>query len=248
MTSPVHPAPEQIADLQEGNLPAHDVIDVTAHVATCTECGALRDALLDVTAFLGEEGATDWQLPPEVAARLDGALSRASSDRADGVRHLGDERRSSTRQPLRWLAGAAAAVVIAGAGVTGWQALSNQHTSSTATSGDQENSGPDRPAIGQFAGGAAGAGVPSGIRTAAGVAREARRLAEGTRPPDGTAPLSTTATPRSGPQCATPTTGSRSHTVMFRGRFTVLSIDPATRMATIYDCATASRALFTTSY
>ena len=86
MSQPEHPSADQIADLLDGGLPAAEAMSVNAHLAGCAECSDLRSALVDVTAVLAEEGATEWTMPADVAASLDEALAGAAANRSTGGR------------------------------------------------------------------------------------------------------------------------------------------------------------------
>ncbi len=48
--------------------------------------------------------------------------------------------------------------------------------------------------------------------------------------------------------CAAPITGGPSTLVRYKGQVAVLTIDRATRLVTIYDCATATKTLYVTGY
>ena len=250
MNQPVHPSAERISDLLAGTLPATDAMDVNAHLASCDACGDTRDAVRDLTALLADEGATPVEMPPDVVVALDAAISRASAERAAGIPRLQQVRRAGARRPLKWLAGAAAAVAIAGIGVAGLRAI--PHTGSTANSSSAPSNDEAQGFNGLgFSGGAKSAdGLPphngkvpgqtsalSSITTGQ-VPAEARRLAA--------APAKAVPPPTA--HCAVPITGGPSTVVRFNGNRAVLTITRSTRTVTVYDCATATRSLFVTGY
>jgi hypothetical protein len=249
VTQPEHPSAERISDLLAGVLPASEAMEVNAHLASCAACRDARDALLDLTALLADEGATPVEMPPDVTASLDAAISRASNERP-----AIDPRRPS-RQPWRWLTGAAAAVVVVGIGFAGLRALPHQGSSSNAGLAPQGTSAERDDAHGGVRKSAAGAGpsrppgaspLPSGAEfsadginlTPSQVQVQARRLALGSV---------ATVPPKVG-GCARPITGDVSTLVKFDGGKAVLTITRDLRLATIYDCATATNVRFTTGY
>jgi putative zinc finger protein len=247
VTEPQHPSVEEISDLLAGVLPAAEAMDVNAHLAGCGVCRAERDALLDVTAWLGEEGAVPVVMPPEVSATIDAAIAQASSERAN------TERASSPglARPLRWLAGAAAAVVVVAAGIAGLRALPDQgsasDTAGTAAAGQQEQHRQmDSAGKGQKAAPFASGTAPHQaaiaqsfvLHSTAQVAATARRLAA-----NGDGLVAPTAA-----GCAVPLNPGLVTVVRFQGRPAVLSIGQHTRLATVYDCATATKTLVVTGY
>lgn len=256
MNQPRHPSTERISNLLAGALPATEAMDVNAHLASCSACRRAREGLLELTAMLAEEGAVPVEMPPDVVAAVEAAIARASLERAGGHPTVEPVRRSAGRQPLKWLAGAAAAVVVAGVGVAGVQAISHGGSSGNATSADSAGAsnrsfaqqGRAYKAQPPEAGGgrSTSSALPDGEVPAealkslapAEVPGEARRLAA--RGP--ALPLALTA------GCATPIDAGPSTAVLFEGRRAVLTVDPQTRLATIYDCATARQTLYVTGY
>jgi hypothetical protein len=245
VTEPQHPSVEEISDLLAGVLPAAEAMDVNAHLAGCAACRAERDALLDVTAWLGEAGAVPVAMPREVSATIDAAIARASTERAS---------RSGLAPPWRWLAGAAAAVVVVAGGIAGLRALTEQHSDyNTASTGaaDQapqqeqhrpvESAGQGQKAMPSASGTAprqAAIAQSSVLHSTAQVAATARRLAA-----TGDGLIAPTAA-----GCAAPLTPGLATVVRFEGRPAVLSISLDTRLATVYDCATATKTLVVTGY
>lgn len=266
MTSPDHLSRDQISDLLAGVLPAAEAMAANAHLAGCAECGNRRDELLAVTARLGEEATEPIAMPADVAAALTAAIDRASAERSAGVRTLEPVRRPPARQSIRWLSGAAAAVVVAALGVVGLRAISTGDNPSS----DAASNGAGVPSAFQPNGLAAGgedadqgstdgAGKtasqptsafssppPTGspayrlprFESAAQVASQARRLAAGTV---------VTVPPRAF-GCAPPLTGRPTTVILFEGSKAVLSIIRTARLATVYDCATGTETLFTGGY
>ncbi len=256
MNQPRHPSTERISDLLAGALPATEAMDVNAHLASCSACRRAREDLLDLTAMLAEEGAAPVEMPPDVVAAVEAAVGRASLKRAGGYPTVEPVRPSAGRQPWKWLAGAAAAVVVAGVGVAGVQAISHGGNSGNATSAD--SAGASNRSVAQQGGAynahppkavggrSSSSALPDGKVPAealeslapAGVPGEARRLAA-----RGAAlPLALAA------GCATPIDAGPSTVVRFEGRRAVLTVDLQTRLATIYDCATAKQTLYVTGY
>lgn len=242
MTQSNHPSKERISDLLAGTLPAAEAMQVNAHLTGCAECRDAREALLAVAAVLAEMGASSWAMPVDVVSRVDTALAQASTERAADVRHLDSESvpRAGRSRPLTWLLGAAAAVVVATAGVAGIRALPPQGDDADSTAAgsevqDQRYSSSHPPS------GAAGEGRSEGYDfstlTADAVPAAARRLAASPIPD------SLTNHP-----CARPISGDRSTVVRFAGRPAILSITRDTRTAVVLDCATATRSLFVTGY
>ncbi len=247
MTQPQHASADLLADLLEGNVSAAEAMSVNAHVAGCAECADLRDALLDVSRVLAEEGAAPWQMPADLASSLDAALAAAGAERAGNVVSLGTAR-SRRRRPLTWLAGAAALVVVAGAGVAGWRAMAPEGGSSSSASAPNADSASVSPSDG-----AGNALTPSSRLpnignstisnaissvTAAGLPARARQLAA--HPSHRVAPAAY--------QCADPLGDGISTVVLWQGKRAVLDVQPATRTATVLDCKTAVQSLYTTGY
>jgi hypothetical protein len=256
VSQPEHPSADRIADLLDGSLPAAEAMSVNAHLAGCAECSDVRSALVDVTAVLREEGAAEWTMPTDVAASLDEAIAGAAATRsAGGEVH---EPRAGRRpvQRWRWLAGAAAAVTVVGIGVAGLHAISATNDNDAATT-------PAAPRA-ESANGAASAGAGKlgptfrapakphrGISTnrnqqmngaprltAGKLPAEARRLAaDRTRP-----------RPPASDGCADPIGGGISTVISWEGHRAVLDVSPRTRTATVLDCATAVRPLYTTGF
>jgi anti-sigma factor RsiW len=119
-----HPTIDQIADLQEGILPASEAADVRAHVDDCPECRETLAALTGVSSLLAAEGSESVQIPADVAERIHDALDAAAVERAAGVPSLAEHResqeRTRKRRTGRWVFGAAAAaaaVVVFGGAV-----------------------------------------------------------------------------------------------------------------------------------
>jgi putative zinc finger protein len=257
MTQPEHPAAEQISSLLAEVLPSAEAMEVNAHLASCAACSAERDALLDLTALLAEEGgALPWEMPSDLAASLDTALARASAERAAGIASIDLARTSAGRQPWKWLAGAAAAVAIVGLGVAGLRALPDQPASHNAGPASNAAAGrhatyaqgqsPDGDSIATglpSAGGSAPPGpsspqVAPAINSTAEVPEIARRLSQD--PAEAMSPRAA--------GCAVPLTGGAATLVRFKGHPAILTIAPDTRLVTIYDCATATKTLFLTGY
>jgi hypothetical protein len=235
-------------------------MDVNAHLASCEVCREQRTALLDLTALLAAEGASPLEMPADVAGSIDAALTRAGAERAAGIPTIAPQpgtasRRSGRRQPLRWLAGAAAAVVVLGVGVAGLRALpsttsSDAGASTAPDSLQSRDSGQSAGRDGLVAGSgqvkepaptmpeSGGAFSPGSLTSAADVAAAGRELSHA--PADARRPA------RSG--CAHPLTEGLTTVVQFRGHPAVLTVTPETRLATIYDCATATRTLLVTGY
>ncbi|MGH3507912.1 MAG: anti-sigma factor family protein [Nocardioidaceae bacterium] len=122
MTFPHHPTIDEIADFQEGLLPAADAATVRAHVEGCDQCQQTLAALEGVSATLAAHAAEPARIPDTVVQRVEEALATAATERVAGVRSLAEQARSDSsrraRRPHGWLLGAAAAaaaVVVLGA-------------------------------------------------------------------------------------------------------------------------------------
>lgn len=258
MTPTAHASAEQVADLLEGNLSAGEAMSVNAHLAGCDHCRDLRDALLDVKAVLAAEGSSVEPMPVDIAESLQRAITTASagSGTLDPARI---DRVPRSRRPLTWLAGAAAVVVLASAGVAGWRALphSGGGSSSSAASQSQDRaSNGYRVPIGGTAGGGTRPG-PSGALPTRGLLDPFRVESEATLLPGQVPEAARTLTgyhrlvedaqPDTFP-CAAPSGSGPFAVVRWHGGPAVLHAEPSTRTATILDCQTASRVLFSTGY
>lgn len=241
-----HLSADQISDLVEGILPAAEAMGANAHLATCDECSSLRDDVTNVSLVLAGEAARPWQMPADVASDLDALLRQAAADRGTGVVPLEKQVRRQNRG-LAWLAGAAAAVVIAGVGFAGWQAVSGgAGTTQNAATTPSKTFGPS-PTQGntqqvkhprcRFK--HCGSNVhPILAVTAAHVPLMARTLA--THPESRVAPGSV--------GCQVPVIAGVSSVVTWHGQHAVLVANAETHKATILDCDTASLALFSTTF
>lgn len=248
MTPSVHPSSEQISDLLAGVLPAAEVMELNAHLSSCAGCQRERDAVLDVIVLLADEGAVPLEMPADVASSLDAALSRASAERAPSVTELASVRRSSGRQPWKWVAGAAAAFAVVSLGVAGLVALPkpDDNTTGATSAGHPAFDQGLRPGESRdYATPSAAAGTLSdqlsdlASLSPAEVAPQARRLSAATASGDAPPPYA---------GCAVPITGGPSTVILFKRRRAVLTVQPDIRVVTVYDCATATRPLFTTTY
>jgi hypothetical protein len=154
---------------------------------------------------------------------------------------------------MRWLAGAAAAVAVAGIGVAGWHAVGDGGGTNSAgtpgsglertvnndyVSGSGAEPGSSPPST-IFAGGSAGSadGLIPVVRPAR-VSAFAQALVE--RPARRVPPAKF--------HCATPISGGPSTVVYWHGHPAVLVVNPATQTATILDCATAVHPLYSSGY
>jgi hypothetical protein len=241
VSQPEHPTGDQIADLLEGLTPAPAALELNAHLATCDACAAVRDAIMDVSVVLAAEAATPITMPADVAAALDGAIQRAGRERDAGATPIDPDARRR-RRAVRWLTGAAAAVVVAGLVVVGIRQLPHQGTaeSSAGTSpAQQQDSALGGAAAGSTFKTAGPNMVPSpGGRLAPPLDVRAAELAK--HPASATPPHSV--------GCSVPKGGGVSSAITFQGRRAVLRIDPARRTATVFDCRTASHVLVATRY
>ncbi len=254
MNHSAHPPVDVLADHREGLISGVEAGAITAHLKTCADCRGLVASLDDVADLLAAEGAQPLPMPADVAASLDEALTRASRERSSGVPNLADRRTphdgpaESTRPHRRvtWpLLGAAAVAVLATA--VGIQYVPDNSSSedSQAGGGDSQNGSLDS---GDDA--APGAAPEDAITTVTrtSLAEQARQLATYSQDPDsvqGEAPK------RLEGQCATPTKRYGSGPVsliLWEGDRAVLVLDPEDRTATVVDCETATKRLFTKKY
>jgi len=252
VTQPEHPPIEQISDLVAGLLPAAEALALNSHLAACPDCTEERTALLELSDLLAGEGASGIEMPPEVAATLDAAIARASSDRAAQVRSI-----APGSHPWRWLAGAAAAVLVVGVGFAGLRALPQGGTDTAASTTGPANRQQHRMTAASGTVGAAesdavhpptssslelppaaGGDARLHLTSSADVAAAGRLLSA--RPALAIAPGTL--------DCAEPPTGGVASAVSFEGQPAVLSVSPNTHLATVYDCATATRTLLVTGY
>ncbi len=262
MTPIEHASAEQVADLLEGNLPAAKAMRINAHLTGCGDCRDLRDALVDVAAVLGAEGASAQPMPSDVAASLHEAIAAANAEtRESFVEVVGAVRRPSPRTPWTWLAGAAAAVVVVAAGVAGVRALPQGGGSADSAASESQVQGraaagtptpvPGSGAAAQHRGSSQSRAtltpLPSSTPFSAvgpevvrpdSVAAAARRLSTSSN--DTWASLHG--------RCATPLGSGHFAVVQWLGRPAVLDAEPGTRTATILDCRTARTVLYTTGY
>ncbi|WP_042374311.1 anti-sigma factor family protein [Streptacidiphilus neutrinimicus] len=74
--NPAHPDVELLAEHAEELLTDEQSAELTAHLATCAECRETYDALVELSALLGDEPAPG-PMPDDVAARIDAALAAA---------------------------------------------------------------------------------------------------------------------------------------------------------------------------
>jgi putative zinc finger protein len=259
---PEHPSAERISDLLAGVLPAAEAMDVNAHLASCEACRDERAALLDLTALLADEGAITWEMPSDVAAAIDAAIDRASDERIAGIASLDRAPRTAARQPWRWLAGAAAAVVVVGIGFAGLRALPQQnsdgssadsaagvHTSPPSGAKAPPTSGYDASPHTTHSGNITQDIVGGGIATFP--PRTSPRIPQTLDMPVRERMLESAFSPPIPPNkggCAQPIAHGPSTLVRFRGHLAVLVVTEAIRVATIYDCATATKTLLVTGY
>lgn len=259
MTPTPHASVDQVADLLEGLLPAGESMRVNAHLAGCADCRGQRDALLDVTARLAAEGASPEPMPADLAGSLHAAIISASAGVAAPGAHSADPLPfPRVRRPLSWLAGAAAVVVIAAAGVAGWRALPHDGAATSSSVDGQYRAN----------GGEAGMGSSSGSGPAAASGRSPDeplapstskpleqvpalapgRVAAAARNLASTGNTSYDARPLAQASCATPAGGATVALVRWHGSIAVLAVDISARTATILDCRTAHTVLYSTGY
>jgi hypothetical protein len=242
--SPHHLSVEQISDLLEGVLPAAEAMAARTHVATCDHCSQLSDDIRGVSSVLATEAAEEWPMPQDVVVALDAVLDRALAERACAVVPLDAARRRRLR--LGWLAAAAAAVVLAGTGYAGWQALAHGGSSTTAVTRPHTSTG--------STGGPGHQGATTTTQTPtinmgngshrirpltpAQVPVRARWLMA--HPGQRVAPRSV--------GCDVPVLTGVSTVVSWQGRDVVLLANPGTRQAWVLDCGTARRPLFRATF
>jgi hypothetical protein len=251
-----HLSTEQISDLLAGVPSATEAMAWNAHLASCETCAERRADLLDVMSWLAEESAEPPPMPDDIAARVDDTLARASVERtARG--EVSAVRQSAVARPLKWLAGAAAAVTVISLGVAGLRALPH-HANSTDNAGPGADTSqgvkvslvPSAGAAHGLAGspgGSTGRGPADGLRDDYSVsAGQVPSLAQSLASTSLRAGLPRYAPTRFG--CAEPLTGDSAVVIRFEGHRAVLSLDRSTRLATVYDCATATQTLLVTGY
>lgn len=259
MTSTPHASADQVADLLEGLLPAGEAMRVNAHLAGCADCRDRRDALLDVTALLAAEGASPEPMPVDLAESLHAAIISAGAGAAEPGAHSADPLPfPPARRPLSWLAGAAAAAVIAAVGVAGWRALPHDGaaTSSSADGQYRANGGEAGPASSPGSGPTAASGTrsdgllpPSSSMPPEQIpALAPAQVAAAARSVASTGDTSYDVRPLAQASCATPPGGATVALVRWRGSIAVLAVDISARTATIFDCRTAHTVLYSTDY
>lgn len=152
MTGSPHPTLDALAELHEGLLAPEESQRVSDHLSACVDCSAARDALADVTRTLDAAAREPITMPAGVAASLDAALARASSERSAGVASMAERRTPngtrSTADRRRWSrlapVGAAAATALI-LGAVGAQILGNnsgRSDSATSSGAADEQSAP----------------------------------------------------------------------------------------------------------
>jgi hypothetical protein len=257
VTEERHLSADLIADLLDGSLAAAEVEPARSHLADCATCSAARDDQVFVATLLSEDAAVGIAMPSDIAIALDAAIVRASLERRDRPTEAAPATPSRWRAPwaLKWLAGAAATVVVAGIGVAGWQAIdvggSDSNTASdsagTPTFGNLSIGGQagsevehprksGAPSPPSFTGGPVN-GVVARV-TAAEVPQQARKLV---------ANPGSRVTPQSR-GCSTPIGGDTATVIQYQGHFAVLSLNLSTRTATVLDCKTAVQQLLSVGF
>ena len=244
MTPTSHPSAEQLADVVDGVLPVPELAPVQAHVEACADCRRLRDALAEVRAALAAEGATVLTMPVDVAASAHAALrelvppthpvhSAPTPSPAEGHRRR--------HRAASWLAGAAAAVVLATAAVAGLQAVHPGAGDSSSDDAGSAASFGDSPGI--PIGGAAGGGKAPRYTALAvspdSLASAARQLA---------AQSPTRFSYDFGGGCPALAKSDSARLIRWRGRLAVLTVQPQTRTAIVSECSASARVLFSTRY
>jgi hypothetical protein len=136
-----HPSPEELDALLDDPLAAPGAAQ---HVEVCERCEHVLTGMRRVREALREERDRPVTMPPEVQARLQSALARASAERAGTNVPLQpgtDDRaeRTKARMP-RWLTIAAGLVVIGGTATAATQLLGPMGGNDSATSGRAESS------------------------------------------------------------------------------------------------------------
>lgn len=139
---------DTIADLIENLLPAPEAHSAREHVKACPDCQQTYDALLQLTEDLADEGRTDIPMPADVAEHLNAVIASESVLRAStvGVHSLVQLREEPRRHLPKLLLGAAAVVVIAGAGVVGVVLATADHSTDGAAGIGSPTSVPSIPA------------------------------------------------------------------------------------------------------
>lgn len=122
MTVGSHLTTDVVSDLLEGLLDETDRVTAEAHLASCAECTAVADALVEVRELLHAEGsAPPPPMPVDIEQRLSAAISVESAERADstGVVSLGQarERKLSRKAGQFLIAAASVAVLAVGGGI-----------------------------------------------------------------------------------------------------------------------------------
>lgn len=140
MSETAHPAPDRLAELDEGLLPAPDAAATRSHVATCEPCSQTLRRLAALRELLAEAGPPDpVPLPVDVAQRLDAALRAAAAtpDSLAGRRAAHAEQRAGRARGRagRLLAAAAGVAVLGGAGWVGAQVVGGGGGTAEVTAG-----------------------------------------------------------------------------------------------------------------
>ncbi|MGW1315831.1 anti-sigma factor family protein [Streptomyces sp. NPDC002426] len=74
-----HPDVPEISDFTEGLLPPSREAELRRHLDTCDECADIRSSLEEIRALLGSAQTPDENMPADVVARIDAALSAEAS-------------------------------------------------------------------------------------------------------------------------------------------------------------------------
>ncbi len=255
MNHSAHPPVDVLADHREGLISGAEAGAITAHLKTCADCRGLVASLDDAARVLAAEGAEPLPMPADVAASLDDALTRASRERSSGVPNLADRRtphdgpaesRRAHRRVTWPLLGAAAVAVLATA--VGVQYLPDNSSSEDSQAGGADSSLDNGNGRGDNSAPGAASGDTITVVTRTSLTKQARQLATYSDNPNS---VLAEAPVRLQGRCATPTDQYGSgpvSLVIWNDDKAVLVLDPEDRTATVVDCETATKRLFTTKY
>jgi anti-sigma factor RsiW len=104
-----HLSLDELAEFDEGLLPADRASEVQAHLDGCAECRARAESIAATRQLLAN--LPEVEMPAEVKARLDRAIAEDSSGTATVVPQLDNYRRRRFGRPT-WAASAAASVLL----------------------------------------------------------------------------------------------------------------------------------------
>ncbi|MGI8435115.1 MAG: hypothetical protein ACR2LE_10350 [Nocardioidaceae bacterium] len=278
MSDGIHPAADELADLQVGLVDAPTRSRLTAHLSTCVDCTATVAALDDVARLLAAEGGQPLVMPPTLAHSLDDRLRRLGVERQAGVpslaeRRVGSGAKTTAARSGRWTRQAVFVAAAAVVGVTGVWGIAHLDGGSSSQS-DSASSAPADEAAEGLSGSTSGGSGNNSSPHVPGTAVMPRHSAEH-HSPEVVGPRTLAAfaaglaktgrASNSVPADSVPggTCPVRDHLldvgrhsdqrvtatpVRWQGDLAVVLVRPAGRQATVVSCEPPARRLYSTTY